>query len=141
MDTSETSRRLVDEVDLLLANAQLRDELEPYRDESIDDPSVTRMSLRTENEYLARVCEEAIRAGRKGADLQKGDGIRAPRCQFDLARIYLSLGEHELALDIIEQILAVPAQLSVPLLRLNPELMPLRANPRFQRLVGGETVQ
>lgn len=53
MDTSETSRRAVDEVDLLLANARLRDELEPYRDESIDDPSVTRMSLRTENEYLA----------------------------------------------------------------------------------------
>ncbi len=53
MDTSETSRRAVDEVDLLLANARLRDELEPYRDESIDDTSVTRMSLRTENEYLA----------------------------------------------------------------------------------------
>ena len=53
MDTSETSRPAIDEVDLLLANARLRDELEPYRDESIDDPSVTRMSLRTENEYLA----------------------------------------------------------------------------------------
>lgn len=53
MDTSETSRRAVDEVDLLLANARLRDELEPYRDESIDDPSVSRMSLRIENEYLA----------------------------------------------------------------------------------------
>jgi hypothetical protein len=53
MDTSETSQRTVDEVDLLLANACLRDELEPYRDESIDDTSVTRMSLRTENEYLA----------------------------------------------------------------------------------------
>ena len=53
MDMSETSRRAVDEVDLLLANARLRDELEPYRDESIDDPSVCRMPLRTENEYLA----------------------------------------------------------------------------------------
>jgi len=53
MDTSETSRHAIDEVDLLLANARLRDELEPYRDESIDDSSVNRMSLRTENEYLA----------------------------------------------------------------------------------------
>ena len=51
MDTSETSRRVIDEVDLLMANARLRDELEPYRDESIDDPSISRMSLRTENEY------------------------------------------------------------------------------------------
>jgi hypothetical protein len=53
MDTSETRRSAVNEVDLLLANARLRDELEPYRDESIDDPSITRMSLRAENEYLA----------------------------------------------------------------------------------------
>lgn len=53
MDMSETSRSTVDEVDLLMANARLRDELEPYRDESIDDASVTHMSLRTENEYLA----------------------------------------------------------------------------------------
>lgn len=53
MDMSETSRQDVDEVDLLLDNARLRDELEPYRDESIDDPAVTRMTLQTENEYLA----------------------------------------------------------------------------------------
>jgi hypothetical protein len=52
MDMSETSRTAIDEVDLMLANARLRDELEPYRDESIDT-STTRMNLRTENEYLA----------------------------------------------------------------------------------------
>ncbi|WP_146514247.1 hypothetical protein [Rubripirellula amarantea] len=49
---SETSQPTIDEVDLLLANARLRDELEPYRDESIDT-STGRMNLRTENEYLA----------------------------------------------------------------------------------------
>ncbi len=52
MDTRETDTAAVDEVDLMLANARLRDELEPYRDESIDDASINRMSLRTENEYL-----------------------------------------------------------------------------------------
>ncbi|MCG8653108.1 MAG: hypothetical protein MI861_24930 [Pirellulales bacterium] len=51
-ETSETSRHPVDEVDLMLTNARLRDELEPYRDESID-PSTNRMPLRAENEYLA----------------------------------------------------------------------------------------
>lgn len=50
---SETSQQALDEVDLLLANARLRDELEPYRDESIDDPTTKRMPLRQENEYLA----------------------------------------------------------------------------------------
>ncbi|MEM9588694.1 MAG: hypothetical protein AAGA03_15540 [Planctomycetota bacterium] len=53
MDMSETSQPAIDEVDLLLANARLRDELEPYRDDSIDDPTQRRMSLKAENEYLA----------------------------------------------------------------------------------------
>jgi hypothetical protein len=49
---SETRTHRVDEVDLMLANARLRDELEPYRDESID-PSLNKLPLRDENEYLA----------------------------------------------------------------------------------------
>ena len=51
-DSSGTNRQSVDEVDLLLANARLRDELEPYRDESID-PSINKLPLDAENEYLA----------------------------------------------------------------------------------------
>lgn len=53
MDMSDTSRPAIDEVDLMLANARLRDELEPYRDDSIDPPPSQRMPLRQENEYLA----------------------------------------------------------------------------------------
>ncbi|MEM6469145.1 MAG: hypothetical protein AAF802_06210 [Planctomycetota bacterium] len=52
MDMRDTRRRAIDEVELMLANARLRDELEPYRDESIDT-SPGRMSLQEENEYLA----------------------------------------------------------------------------------------
>ncbi len=47
------SRPIIDEVEMMLANARLRDELEPYRDESIDSSSMHRMPLQTENEYLA----------------------------------------------------------------------------------------
>ncbi len=50
-NASDTSRHGTDEVELLMANARLRDELEPYRDESIDS-SINRMPLRAENEYL-----------------------------------------------------------------------------------------
>jgi hypothetical protein len=49
---SDTSHPTMNEVDLMIDNARLRDELEPYRDESIDG-STARMSLRAENEYLA----------------------------------------------------------------------------------------
>lgn len=52
MDMRETRRPVIDEVELMLANARLRDELEPYRDESIES-SLNRMSLQAENDYLA----------------------------------------------------------------------------------------
>lgn len=42
-----------DEVDQLMLNAQLRDELEPYLDESVDLVDVHRMTTRRENEFLA----------------------------------------------------------------------------------------
>lgn len=46
-------RPIIDEVDLLLDNARLRDELEPYVDDSIGESSAGRMPLVVENEYLA----------------------------------------------------------------------------------------
>lgn len=42
-----------DEVELLMRNAQLRDELEPYFDESIGRVNVERLSTHKENEFLA----------------------------------------------------------------------------------------
>ena len=42
-----------EEVDLLMRNAELRDELEPYFDESIGRVNVEQLSTRKENEFLA----------------------------------------------------------------------------------------
>lgn len=50
---SDTSRPMMDDVELLMLNAQLRDELEPYVDDSLSGLAQRRMSLRDENEYLA----------------------------------------------------------------------------------------
>lgn len=46
-----------DEVDQLLLNAQLRDELEPYLDESVELVNVRNMPTRDENEFLASMLE------------------------------------------------------------------------------------
>ena len=46
-----------DEVDQLLLNAQLRDELEPYLDESVQLVNVRGMPTRDENEFLASMLE------------------------------------------------------------------------------------
>ena len=43
---------IADEVDQLLLNAQLRDDLEPYVDESVNLLTVRQMPLATENEFL-----------------------------------------------------------------------------------------
>jgi len=50
---SKFNRPSTDEVDQLLLNAQLRDELEPYVDESVSRIDVRRMPLSQENEFLA----------------------------------------------------------------------------------------
>lgn len=61
MDQNETSASMdsdgqrTDEVDLLIANARLRDELEPYRDEAVDTTAAGRMTLAEENKYLASI--------------------------------------------------------------------------------------
>src|SRR6266550_318605 len=46
-----------EEVEHLLRNAQLRDELEPLFDESIDRVNPTAMSTRSENEFLESMLE------------------------------------------------------------------------------------
>src|SRR5690348_15583653 len=50
---SEYRRPQPDEVEHLLRNAQLRDELEPYYDESINQLNVAELPTPVENEYLA----------------------------------------------------------------------------------------
>lgn len=50
---NDAGRPQLDEVDLLMMNARLRDELEPYVDESLAAPASGRMPLSVENEYLA----------------------------------------------------------------------------------------
>jgi hypothetical protein len=49
------SRRDIDEVDQLLLNARLRDELEPFLDESVHILDCRRLPTQAENEFLAQM--------------------------------------------------------------------------------------
>jgi hypothetical protein len=54
---------------------------------------------------------------------------------WELARIYILVGEQEKALDRLEPLLRKPYYLSPGWLKIDPTFDPLRNNPRFKRLV------
>ena len=53
---------------------------------------------------------------------------------IDLARIYAMTGRVDEAVDELEYVLSIPADLSVWDLRLDPMWDPLRGDPRFEAL-------
>jgi tetratricopeptide (TPR) repeat protein len=81
--------------------------------------------------------EDAIREGNIGVKLLPitKDAIRGYYRLGDLARIYVMVGEFDLAMDQIEFLLSRPGLLSIPLLRLDPDWAPLREHPRFKKLL------
>ncbi len=82
--------------------------------------------------------ENAVREGKKGYELLPvtREAWRGAFRLLDLAQIYTMVGEQELALDAIEDLLKRPTDAISPwLLKLDPTWEPLRGNPRFQKLV------
>jgi len=56
----------------------------------------------------------------------------------DLAIVYIITGEYDLAMDLIEHLLTIPGELSVPLLKIDPAYDALRDLPRFQQILKTE---
>jgi len=81
--------------------------------------------------------EEAVREGRIATELSpvSNDALFGPLRAEELAHIYAMVGEPELALDQLEYLLSIPADFGAGALRLDPAWDPLRANPRFVRLL------
>jgi eukaryotic-like serine/threonine-protein kinase len=88
--------------------------------------------------YLGRSAE-AVREGEQGVAAHpiSQDAYTGAYHQHMLVRIYLLAGQHEKALDRLEQLLEIPYLLSPGSLRIDPTFAPLRGNPRFERLVNG----
>ena len=54
---------------------------------------------------------------------------------LDLARIYSMVGEYDLAIDKLEDMLDIPGELSIPWINLDTAWDPLRDHPRFRKLI------
>ncbi|MBK5186694.1 MAG: protein kinase [Gemmatimonadaceae bacterium] len=80
---------------------------------------------------------EAIREGEKAASLLRTskDAYTGPYIEQLLVRIYMLTGDKEKALDHLEPLLTIPYHLSPGWLRIDPTFAPLRAEPRFQKLM------
>jgi tetratricopeptide (TPR) repeat protein len=83
--------------------------------------------------------KDAVREGKRAVNILRitKEAVNGPSRVLDLARIYTMVGEQDAAIDLLEKLLSIPAQLSVPLLKIDPIWNPLRNNPRFQKLIGG----
>jgi serine/threonine-protein kinase len=88
--------------------------------------------------YLGRKAE-AIAEGEKSLALMpiSKDATNGAYDQHQLVRIYIMVGEPERALDQLEPLLKVPYMLSPGWLRIDPAFLPLKGNPRFERLIKG----
>jgi tetratricopeptide (TPR) repeat protein len=49
--------------------------------------------------------------------------------------IYILLGDYDRAFDLLEQLLSIPSEMNLNIIRLDPDYEPLREHPRFQALV------
>jgi len=84
--------------------------------------------------------EEAIREGKLAVEINplSKDALYGPMLILNLAEIYTLLGEQDAAIDQLEVLLSIPSELSVPLLKLDPQWDPLREHPRFKALLAGD---
>jgi len=85
--------------------------------------------------------EEAIREGERGVALMpiSHDAYLGTYIQHQLVRIYILVGDHDKALDLLEPLLKVPSLLSPGWLSIDPNFAPLKGNPRFEKLLRGKS--
>ena len=81
--------------------------------------------------------DKAIREAQKAVDLipVSKDALDGPEYLAHLAETYTIAGEYDAAIDKLEYLLEIPAGVHPGELKVDPLWVPLRDNPRFQRLL------
>src|SRR5438067_1064196 len=81
--------------------------------------------------------DEAIAEGKRAVELlpESQDALDGPSGTAALAQIYAWTGESDEAFRLLDHLLAVPSNITVPMLKLDPAWDPLRQDPRFQALI------
>jgi eukaryotic-like serine/threonine-protein kinase len=91
------------------------------------------LAIRAQRDSAVRLAE---RAAREFAP--ERDAVDATSQRPFLAMTYMLVGRRADAIATLREILAVPSEMTVPLLRLDPTYRSLRGDPAFQQLVAAE---
>jgi tetratricopeptide (TPR) repeat protein len=81
--------------------------------------------------------QEAIAEGKRAVELlpESQDALDGPQATATLAQIYAWTGEFDEAFRLLDHLFAVPSNVTVPILKLDPAWDPLRQDPRYQALI------
>ncbi len=81
--------------------------------------------------------EDAIKEGKIALELSplSKDAFMGPTYIFDMATIYVMVGEYERTLDQIDLLLSIPSFMSVRRLETDPIWDPLRSHPRYKQII------
>jgi TolB-like protein/Flp pilus assembly protein TadD len=85
--------------------------------------------------------DEAVQEAEKAVELIpiSKDLVKGYHHAWEAARIYAMVGAYDGAIDQLERLLSIPGQLTAAQVSFDPIWDPLRAHPRFQRLVNRRT--
>jgi TolB-like protein/Flp pilus assembly protein TadD len=88
-------------------------------------------------------CDEAKAEAQRAVDLlpESKDAFDGPILIMSRARIHMMCGDLDTAFALLEHSLQTPAGLTAPELRLDPVWDPLRADPRFDRMLAKNGAQ
>ncbi len=81
--------------------------------------------------------EAAVAEGKRATELIpiSKDAFSGPGLLISLAQVYALTGEQAKALELVDQLLSRPSDLTVPLLRMDPAWESLRSSPGFEELI------
>jgi len=81
--------------------------------------------------------DQAIQEGKRAVELlpESKDALDGPAMTLVLAQIYTMVGELDSAIPLLEHSLSSPAGVTIPALQIDPVWDPLRADPRFKKIL------
>lgn len=77
----------------------------------------------------------ALDAGQKAITLTRYNGSDKSDRMVEMAQVYVMLGEYDKCLEILDELLKNPSNISIKLLQLDPVWKPLQVIPEFKKMI------